>query len=439
MTNSFIAYIEKIKLFNHNQKILLTVSGGIDSMVMLDLFMKSGFQAGIAHCNFGLRGDESDADEMFVSESAKIYRCPLYVKNMDAKSFAEKQKLSLQMAARELRYAWFEELIDETDFDLYATAHQFDDQIETFFINLLRGTGIAGLTGITPKNGNCIRPLLFAERNKIVQYAKENGIKYREDSSNAKHDYLRNRIRHIVLPAIEKAKPSYKSGFQKTFKALELTSEFLQDKIEKPKSEILNQKDDMIYVEMEKLKQEPQPEFLLFEMLKVFGFNFSTIAGAYKSFGKSSGKRFLSKTHELFVDRKFLIVKEIQAHSKDEGEIEPGQDEIKTPIHLKLSDFMYTNQKIPTSSSVAWLDYDKIKFPLIIRNFEEGDYFVPLGMKGRKKLSDFFIDQKIPVPEKHNIKVLISGNEIAWIVGHRIDNRFKISSETQRVFSVEII
>lgn len=439
MIDSFIANIEKLKLFDHNQKILLAVSGGIDSMVMLDLFMKSGFQTGIVHCNFGLRGDESDADEKFVSESARIYRCPLYVKKMDTKSFGKKRKLSLQMAARELRYAWFEELMDKTEFNLYATAHHFDDQVETFFMNVFRGTGVSGLSGIPQKNGRCIRPMLFAERKMIVQYAKENGIKYREDSSNAKHDYLRNRIRHFVLPAIQKAEPSFKTGFRNTFKALTATSAFLNDEIKKRKSKILEQKKDMIYVCMEELKKESQPEFILFEMLKPFGFNFSAILGAYRSFGKTSGKRFNSDTYEMFIDRKELIIREIKPHSTAETEIATGVDEIDKPVHLKFSEFKYEDQKIPTSPEIAWLDYDKLKFPLKIRNFREGDYFVPLGMKGRKKLSDFFIDQKIPVPEKQNIKVLISGNEIAWIVGYRIDNRFKISSATRRVFTSRLI
>lgn len=439
LIESFLKYVDEQNLFNLNQKVLLTVSGGIDSMVMADLFIKSGVLAGFAHCNFGLRGVESNYDEEFVRTAAEKYNYPIYIKKMDVDSYVSQHGESVQVAARELRYRWFEELMQNTDFELYATAHHFDDQVETFFINLMRGTGIKGLTGIPAKNGRCIRPLLFAERHEIETYAKLEGIAYREDSSNLKNDYLRNRIRHFVVPALEKASPGFKTGMRNTFRTLSGASDFLDHEIDKRKSEIFSLKNGLTVMDTGKLKKESDPGFVLYQLLNSFGYNFATVNQILESLDKEPGRQFLSDTHEVFTDRDSLIISKIEEPDNKVYKINQDTKSLLTPVQLQLNIFPFEHQNIPVDPTIAWLDYEKLIFPLEIRRYRQGDAFVPLGMKGRKKLSDFFIDEKIPVPEKRNIWIILSTGKIAWIAGHRIDNRFRITPRTKKVFEIKLI
>lgn len=439
LIQSFLKYVDEQKLFNLNQKVLLTVSGGIDSMVMADLFMKSGVSAGFAHCNFGLRGSESDRDEAFVRAAADKYNCPIYIKKMDVDSYVAQHGESVQVAAREMRYSWFEELMQTTDYELYATAHHFDDQVETFFINLLRGTGIKGLKGIPAKNGHCIRPLLFAERHEIEAYAKSEVIAYREDSSNLKDDYLRNRIRHFVVPALEKASPGFKAGMRNSFSTLSSTNDFLTHEINKRRSEMISTKNGLTIMDAGKLKNENNPGFVLYQLLNPFGFNFATVNQILESLEKIPGKQFFSVSHEVVTDRDSLIISPIEEPDNEVYHIYRDTRSLSTPVQLQLNTFPFENQKIPVDPAIAWLDYEKLIFPLEIRRYRQGDAFVPLGMKGRKKVSDFFIDEKIPIPEKRNIWIILSAGKIAWIAGHRIDNRFRITSETETVLGIKLI
>lgn len=440
MLEPFLKYAKDYCLVEKEKSVLLAVSGGIDSMVMVDLFVKSGFSAGFAHCNFGLRGAESDADAAFVQEMAKKYNCPVYFKNFDTSRYAIEKKISIQMAARDLRYAWFDKLIQNTEYGCYATAHHFDDQVETFFINLIRGTGIAGLTGIAPLKGRCIRPLLFADRKMIEEYAKKNDIPSREDSSNLKDDYLRNRIRHFVLPELEKADMHFKSGMDNTFEALADAGEFIATEISiKCRSICTQKKDGEFNINIQKLKQEKHPGFVLFHILKPLGFNHSNVSNIIASIDREPGKCFLSRTHELVIDRDLLIVSARNDETGKAAEIPASAQEILSPVHLAIEIFAFDGQAIPRSPDIAWLDYDKLHFPLVIRNYTQGDSFVPLGMKGHKKLSDFMIDRKIPLPEKRNIRLLTSGDEIAWVIGFRIDDRYKVTSKTNRVLALRLI
>lgn len=439
MLDAFLKNLNDHRLFQHNQKLILAVSGGIDSMVMVDLFIKTGTDVAFAHCNFGLRGRESDADENFLKEIAARFNLPIYVNNLDAKAHASEQKLSIQMAARDLRYHWFDELIRSTEYELYATAHHFDDQLETFFINILRGTGINGLTGIPIKNGNCIRPLLFADRNMIVDYAKKNRIDFREDSSNNSDNYLRNRIRHWVLPSLDKTKMNYKSGFENTFAALQSTGQFVSSQVDEIKNDLLRKENHYIKIDIRKLLQIKEPAFVLFELVKDLNFNFPTIREVISGLNKNPGKRFFSATHELIIDRHKLLIGEIKKNDSIELAIAEDISAINFPINMKFYKFEYKGQKIPPELNVAWIDHAKLEFPLQIRKYQEGDFFYPLGMKGRKKLSDFFIDEKFSIPQKRKTYVLVSQGKIVWIIGHRIDNRFKITSKTSQVYAMEVI
>ena len=439
MLKKFLKYVEEYCRIVTGQKILLAVSGGIDSMVMADLFVKSGFSAGFAHCNFGLRGVESDRDAAFVKDMAEKYNCQIYIKTLDATGYSYSKKVSIQMAARDMRYDWFEELIQNTDYNFYATAHHFEDQVETFFINLLRGTGIAGLTGIAPVKGHCIRPLLFAERKMIEEYAKKHDILFREDSSNLKNDYLRNRIRHFVLPELEKTDAHFKSGMENTFRALAEAGDFITNEISEKRGSVCTLKDGGLIINIQKLKQEKHPGFVLFQILKPLGFNHSTVSDIIQSLDSEPGKRFLSRSHELVIDRNMLIVSDAVDETGETVKISQSVKEIFSPVHLLMEILEYQDQEIPKSPDIAWLDYDKLSFPLEIRNYQPGDAFVPLGMKGRKKLSDFMIDLKIPLPEKRNIRLLTSNDEIAWVIGYRIDDRFKVTQNTSRILMLHLI
>ncbi len=408
-------------------------------MVLAHLFMQAGIDTAFAHCNFGLRGEESNADEMFLKNFAIKHNHQIYIGKLDAKAHATQHKISIQMAARDLRYGWFENILQTTDYELYATAHHFDDQVETFFINLLRGTGINGLTGIPARNGNCIRPLLFADRNMIRNYAKKNKIDFREDSSNKSDNYLRNRIRHWVLPVLEKAGGNYKSGLENTFNAMISSRKFIDNQMDLIKAGIMKQLDDYIYINIDGLSKTSEPAFVLFELIRAYNFNFPAARDIIAGLKKTPGKRFYSPTHELVIDRSHLIISVIRNVENLSCEIPEDISEINTPVNIHVSKFCYMGQSIPKKATFAWLDFDKLNFPIEIRNYREGDYFHPLGMQGRKKLSNFFIDEKISIPQKRKTYVLVSGGQIAWIIGHRIDNRFKITMNTRTVYALEII
>jgi tRNA(Ile)-lysidine synthase len=433
-------YIFDRQLLVVGQKILLTVSGGIDSMVMAYLLMQLPVSLAVAHCNFGLRGDESDTDEKFVRDYAQKNKLPLFVKHFDTAGYATENNLSIQIAARDLRYAWFEELLATEGFDAYATAHNFDDQVETFFINLLRGTGIAGLQGIKSRNGNCIRPLLFATRTEIVNYAEQNNIAYREDSSNQKDDYLRNRLRHHVLPALRESSGRFESGFKSTFEILKQTQSFINDEIDRRRQLMLHSDGDYTLIRLSYLRQEVHQHFVLFELLKPFGFNQSGIGDIIKNTNSTPGKLFLSASHRLTIDREHLVLMPLE---KEETvfniyKINEDDEQMNQPLQLRFLVIESKELELKRSPDIAQLDCDKLRFPLTLRKWQAGDYFYPLGMRGRKKISDFITDQKMATIEKQNLWLILSGNDIVWVAGYRIDERYKVSSATQKVFVVEL-
>ncbi len=441
MQTKFFKYIEKQQLLQPNTRLLLANSGGMDSMVLTLLVAGHGIPFAIAHCNFGLRGDESDADEQFVQKTAQSYNVAFHTKRFDTKIFAADNKLSIQEAARTLRYDWFEKLLPISGCDLYATAHHFDDQIETFMINLFRGTGISGLRGIAPEKGNCIRPLLFATRKEIEAYAEAHQIEYREDSSNSSDDYLRNRIRHHIIPAMEKAKPNFRAGFSQTLDIMGYTEIFLSEKVELLKKEVLFAEGENFRIDLEKLAAHPPIDFALFELLRQFGFNADVVKSLVEGAKTSPGKVFLSQSHKIITGRGDLWIMPL-CEDKTTFEsphflIDADTSTLEKPIRLSFETLKKDqNPIIDQRTEVAQLDFDKLAFPLILRKPVEGDSFYPLGMKGKKKLSDFFIDQKFSPVQKQKAWVITSDEKIVWIVGHRIDDRFRITPSTKTILKI---
>ena len=439
MLNRFKENITNKELLEPNQKVLLAVSGGIDSMVMLYLFEKSGFDYGIVHCNFQLRGNESDQDEEFVKKQVLIHGVPSFFKRFDTEEYAQINGISIEMAARDLRYEYFEEIREEYNFDFIATAHHSDDLIETFFLNLSRKTGIKGLTGIKDKSGKIIRPLLFVSRNDIEQFATENYIEFREDSTNSEVVYQRNFLRHKILPLFSKLNPSFKKNMLASIENLKDAETVYSQFFETEKQKVITNGTDSQIINIENLRKSEHQKLLLLEILTTFNFNVAVAEEIFQSLESEPGKQFYSKTHRLVKDRENLFVSEITEQENRIFYIEADDAELFAPFEIKVEKLSGKDFKIRKEKNIACLDFEKLEFPLLIRKWQQGDYFQPLGMTGFKKVSDFLIDEKIPVHEKENTWLLCSGNKIVWIMGHRIDNRFKITDKTGKIIKMEIL
>jgi len=433
----FKSFIEEHNLFSGADRILLAISGGIDSMVMLELFLRTGYNIGVAHCNFTLRGEDSDTDEALVDKIAAKHDLPFYSRRFDTSSHAIENKVSVQMAARELRYAFFDELCTQHGYDHVATAHHLDDQIETFFINLARGTGIAGLHGIPLRNEKIVRPMMFAYRRDLEEYQKENKVEFREDDSNRELKYMRNKIRHEIIPLFTELNPSFRGEMTNTMKRLSGTEQIYKQVIELAIRETVSQDGGRYYIDVNKLKMFSPLEQVLFEIVVMFGFRQDDIHNIINAMDGISGKKFLSQAWQLVIDRDKIIISAIQQKEVFfDILIDEDIEKISKPIPLTFERLDAKDFSIPLGSNIAALDVGRLQFPLIIRKWEQGDTFIPLGMKNRKKLSDFFIDEKISVVDKENIWVLCSSDEIAWIIGHRIADPFKITNQTKKIFLV---
>jgi tRNA(Ile)-lysidine synthase len=440
MNTYFLKYAREKNLFSPGEKVLLAVSGGLDSMVMLHLFSRNGIQAGIAHCNFHLRGQESDDDETFVKQCADTYGMPFFGRGFDTKHYAAAQGVSTQMAARTLRYDWFNELMDTHGYDKMAVAHHADDNVETVLLNLIRGTGLKGACGIAPINNRLIRPLLFATREQISRYAADNGIAYREDRSNASDDYARNYIRHHVTPGLKTLNPSLAKTFRHNSEYLTQAWCLLEELVKKNKAAWCVRHHDEWRIDIKALQQTAAPDFWLFELLQDFGFNSAQTADISGTLNAQPGKHFFSATHELVKDRDSLIIglkSKTEDDSTQTGKIQKTDTHLAYPIDLTLEQRLYDGiSALPQDKHVACLDADKLRFPLTVRLWHEGDAFTPLGMKGKKKLSDFLIDQKIPLPHKQQQWVILSGNDIVWLVGQRLDDRYKVTPQTKNILQI---
>lgn len=421
--------------FLDGKKILLATSGGIDSMVMIDLFLKLPYEFAIAHCNFQLRGIESFEDQQFVKEFAQQHNIPVFITQFDTKAFAEDYKISTQVAARELRYNWFYELLTSEKFDYILTAHHADDNLETFLINLSRGTGLDGLTGIPKHNEKIIRPLLVFGRNEIESYAEVNKIMWREDSSNASDDYLRNKIRHNLIPVLKELNSNFLVSFGKTQNYLQETQAMAEDASIMIYQQVAQEANDEIHFNLKKLKQLPNYRSYLYAWMKEFGF--SDWESVYDLVESQSGKQIFSPHYRLLKNRGFLILSPLPSEDKITSfRIESEQQEVNFPIKLSFSD---TSSIMHTSNSLIFVDKEKLKFPLILRRWNEGDVFQPGGMKGKsKKVSKFFKDQKLSLIEKENSWLLCSENQIIWIVGIRQDERFKVTDTTREIVQIAV-
>jgi len=441
MLQSFKAFIEEESLFKIDERILLAVSGGIDSMVMLNLFHEADLNFGIAHCNFKLRGEESDQDAYFVQQQAHKYACEYHEKSFDTVKYAKKQRISIQMAARDLRYQWFDELLRDYGYITCATAHHKDDLAETFLINMLRGTGITGLSGMKPSIGNRIRPMLFANRQEIEVYRDTNHILFREDRSNQDHKYIRNYIRHQVIPLFNDINPAFSEKIVQTMDHLKSVEMIYHAFIEKAKLEcILEQEEGSFKISVQKLLNQDHPKACLFEFLQPYNFNPDVIRDIFKSLKGIPGKIFVSPSHRLLFDRKYLLIEPTSSNEKSSFRyyIEKTAKTLEHPVNIEFKKRDRKKVKIDPSPLIAHIDMDKLKFPLVVRKWKEGDFFYPLGMDGKKKISDFLIDLKIPVFDKERIWLLCSDEQVVWVIGLRIDDRFKISDDTEAVFRAEV-
>ncbi len=438
MLERFVEFIKGKQLIAPQQKVLLAVSGGIDSMVLLNLFEKTGFKYGIVHCNFQLRGEESDEDENFVKEQVLMHGVPSFFQRFETEEHASINGISIEMAARELRYEFFEKTRAENDYDFIATAHHQCDLIETFFLNLSRKTGIKGLTGIKEKAGRIIRPLLFASREEIERYAAENFIECREDSSNSEVVYQRNFLRHKILPLFSELNPSFRKNAIASIENLKEVEKVYDYFISSETGKVVTQNDDGLILSIGGLKNTLFPMLVLLEILKDYNFNPAVTEEIYRSLESESGKQFFSKTHRLVKDRGQLFVTAANAVENRIYYIEKDDIELFDPFDITIEKQNNVGFEISREPNIACLDLKKLEFPLLIRRWQQGDYFQPLGMTGLKKLSDFFIDEKIPVHEKENTWLLCSGKKIVWIMGRRIDNRFKITPETRHILKIEI-
>ncbi|RLD77103.1 MAG: tRNA lysidine(34) synthetase TilS [Bacteroidetes bacterium] len=429
MQNHFNTYLDNTLKLTSARSILLTISGGADSIVMLDLFSKTGYKCGVAHCNFHLRGDKSNKDEKLVRELAKKYNYPFYQIDFFTTNYATQKGISIEMAARELRYNWFEKVRRENGYDYIATGHHQDDVIETFFINLARGTGIRGLSGIKPVSGNLIRPILFADHQQILSYIKENKLEYREDASNYDVKYKRNKLRQDIIPELAEINPAYKQNILKTIERLNITNNILKEKLSEIKANVVEEKDEQLLFNISKLKELEPLNFFLFELLFPYGFNGEQVESIIKSFDGISGKSFYSSTYELIKDRNYLIIIPKQKTKRFSLKISDKLSVVKLKDNssLQIKSISRTKGfKIPQQLNIAALDKDKLHFPLEIRNWQKGNYFYPIGMKQKKKLSDFFVDNKFSKIEKEKALLLISKGEVVWVIGHRLDNGIKL-------------
>ena len=445
MIDQFKAYINRCNLLAEGEKVILALSGGIDSMVLADLLLKAKVEFVAAHCNFHLRGEESDGDDWFVRKFAEKRGIQCFVKHFETEKYAAKYSISIEMAARDLRYAWFEQLRQQLGYDKIAVAHHADDQAETFFINLLRGAGLNGLKGMKPQNGVIIRPLLWASREQIRKYAVENHIVWREDHTNVESVYLRNRIRNQLLPVFDELQPKARQSLYKSLEHLSAENELYRSLLKEKLAQIVEREGEIQRLPYSKIIKAEVPEpvegptssfQLLFEWLRQFGFNTDQCHFIYDAIGTGIGNQYCSPTHCVVIGRDNLQLSEIKEKTDDEIQIKVGEKEVLLPLHLcfskleKTADFI-----INKSSDVAQLDSDKLRFPLALRHWRHGDRFCPLGMKGSKLLSDFFVDQKFTEYQKQNVWLLVSADGvILWVVGYRIDDRFKIVNDTKTVF-----
>ena len=437
MQLAFNEYTKKHLDFLLKSRVIVAVSGGVDSVVLAHLCHQLNLDIALAHCNFNLRGKESDADEDFVIELADQLNVEVFVQNFDTNAYAEKNKTSIQMAARELRYDWFYDLAEQLKFDYIFTAHHADDNLETFLINFTRGTGLKGLKGIPVVNGNVVRPFLSFSRDSIEAFARENKIKWREDSSNSSRKYLRNKLRHEVVPVLKEINPQLLESFQVTLENLNDTADIVEESLNAvAKRAIVDINEDYIAYKISEFKKVNNSKAYLFEMFKDYGFTeWNDVVGLLDA---ETGKYVSSNTHRLTKHREFLILTGADQANNDTkllsvSEVDTSRE---TPIGLLSFEDIQSNQD--NTQSIICIDKSKLSFPLIIRPWRKGDVFYPLGMKGKKKVSKYLKDEKLTPLQKQNTWVIETEDKIVWVIGMRADDRFKITDTSSDIFKIEL-
>lgn len=432
MLPQFLNHIDSNFTFLKGKRLLLACSGGVDSVVLAHLCVSASLDITLAHCNFNLRGKESDEDELFVRRLANQLEVEVFVKSFDTKEYVETNKGSVQMAARTLRYQWFTQIATEKELDYILTAHHLDDNLETFLINLSRGTGIDGLSGIPIKNKKIVRPLLSFSRKSILDYANTEHIDWREDSSNAESKYLRNKIRQEIAPRLKELHPTFLENFKKTQVHLHQTSTIIQNHIDKLRDGLFEKGEGHFRINIDSLTKLEPLDAYLYQLFNEYGFTeWDDVEGLLSGI---SGKEVHSQTHRLIKDREYLFLSKKDNVDNDKVFIvSESARSINFPVQLKIEE-VKTLEKM--SKNVAFLDKEKLNYPLMLRNWEKGDYFYPFGMNGKKKLSKFFKDEKVDVLSKEKQWLLCSGEDIVWVIGRRLDDRYKVEESTKDILKI---
>ena len=432
----FVHNIVEKKLFHPTDRLLLAVSGGVDSIVLCELCRNAGFTFEIAHANFQLRGEDSVLDECFVKGVAERLRVPYHMKKFDTTAYAEINKVSVQVAARQLRYAWFNELLENGP-AYVLTAHHADDNIETLLMNFFRGTGISGLKGIPVKNNRIVRPLLFASKKEITDYAKEKKLSWREDISNSSDKYSRNYFRNAILPMVYKIYPEAEGNLSDNITRFAEIGELYHQAISQHKNKLLEVKGNEVHIPVLKLKKSSPLNTILYEVVKDFGFTPHQLTEVVHLLDGVQGSYIQSSSHRIIKNRNWLIIAPNENEKATNIVIDTDEQEINYPEgSIKISVTATDNIHFSNDAHVAELDHRHIKFPLLLRRWKAGDYFYPLGMRKKKKVSRFLIDHKLSKTEKEKLFVLESGKKICWVVGMRIDDRFKITASTKKVLKI---
>lgn len=448
LLEKFRQFIKKNDLFSEKDRLLIAVSGGVDSVVLCELMKLAGYEFGIAHCNFQLRGKDSERDENFVKALAGNYKVKFFVKRFETEKIAAEKKRSIQETARELRYEWFNEILEsverdsknnEKPFARILTAHHADDNIETLLINFFRGTGVRGLKGMEPRQGKLVRPLLFARRKELEDFLTANNLRYVQDVTNLENDYTRNYFRNQLIPALQKVFPSVDENLLDNISRFREIAGIYEEHIRREKKSLLEQKGNEIHIPILKLKKSGQLNTIIYEIIKDFNFTPHQVKDTVSLMDSEPGKFVQSSSHRIIKDRRWLIISPLEPELSDHFLIE-GAGKWNTgagKLEFSIQDLRKKpEQKLTIESSKACLDAEEVKFPLLLRKWKQGDYFYPLGMRKKKKLSRFFIDQKLSKTEKERTWVIEMDKKILWVVGHRIDDRFKLRPDSKKVLEI---
>ncbi len=440
LLQNFTAYINKENLFQQKDKLLIAVSGGMDSSVLCELCNLAGYDFAIAHCNFKLRGAESDRDEDFVRQLGEKYQVQIFVKEFDTNAIAKEQKKSIEETARSLRYDWFSLLLKENNFDYLLTAHHADDNIETVMMNFFRGTGVKGMRGILPKQNKIVRPLLFARRHEIEKYAIQSTIAFVTDSTNAESDYTRNYFRNELIPAIENIYPETASNVLRNINRFIDVELLYNENINAIKEKLLEKRGNEIHIPVLKLAKTKPLHTVIYEIIAAYNFTAAQVGEVEKLLNSKSGKYITSTTHRILRNRKWLIISPLNSVEEVSNYVIEKDETVVLFAGGKLEINTTTKpDNLVTTADTAFINATDLKYPLLLRKWKQGDYFYPLGMNKKKKLSRFFIDVKLSLAEKENVWVLESDKKIVWVVGLRIDNRFKIIDQTEHIVKLNLI